>query len=56
MDIINTLIEFFGLYPDFVTFSDFTVWFFKVFLAFSILAIVIKSMFQATWKIERSLR
>lgn len=56
MDIINSLINFFGLNPDITTFTDFTVWFTKMILAFLIVAITIKALFKATWKIERGLR
>lgn len=56
MEIINMLIDFFGLYPDFITFPEFLVWFCKLLLAVAIVGITIKSMWQATWKIERSLR
>lgn len=56
MQIINSLIDFFGLAPDVVTFTDLLVWFCKMMLAVQIVSVAIKAMFTATWKIERSLR
>lgn len=56
MEIINSLIDFFGLAPNIVTFTDLIIWFCKVLLAVQIMAVIIKSLFTATWKIERSLR
>ena len=56
MEIINNLIDFFGLAPNIVTFTDFCIWFVKMLLAFLIVSVAIRTMFTATWKIERSLR
>lgn len=56
MEIINSLIDFFGLAPDIVTFVDFVIWFVKVLLGTSLVILVMKFMFKATYKIERSLR
>ena len=56
MEIINSLIDFFGLAPDIVTFVDFIIWFVKMLLAIVIVGVCIKSLFKATWKIERSLK
>lgn len=50
------LLDFFGIVPDFLTFSEFMVWFIKVLMSTFIVSITIKAMWQATWKIERSLR
>ena len=56
MDLMNSLVDFFGLQPDFVTFADFLVWFVKMFLGFILTALVTKFLFSASWKIERGLR
>lgn len=56
MEIINSLIDFFEIYPDVYTFSDFIVWFSKMCLAVVIVSVCIKALFKTTWKIERSLR
>lgn len=57
MEIINSLIDVFGIAPtDIVTFTDFIIWFSKMFLGVQIISITIKAMFKATWKIERSMR
>lgn len=56
MEVINSLIDFFGLAPDIVTFTDFALWFSKVLLAVVIVSTVIKAFFTATWKTERMLR
>lgn len=56
MDLMNSLIEFFGLHPEIVTFTDFIIWFIKMFLGFTLTALVTKFLFSASWKIERGLR
>lgn len=56
MEIIESIIGFFGLNPEIVTFTDFMLWFSKFIMAFLIVALCLKFMFQASWKIERSLR
>lgn len=56
MEIINSLIDFFGLAPEILTFTDFCIWFVKMLLAFMIIGTVLNALFTATWKIERSLR
>ena len=56
MEIINSLIDFFGLAPDIVTFTDFIIWFTKMSLAVVIVSVCIKAMFKTTWKMERLTR
>lgn len=56
MDIMDSLIEFFGLQPDIVVFTDLIIWFVKIFVGFTLVALVTKFLFTASWKIERSLR
>lgn len=56
MEIIQSLIEFFGLTPEFETFPEFIQWFVTMLLAVTIVVLTVKALFTATWKIERSLR
>ena len=56
MQVIEILIDFFGLNSEIVTFVDFAMWFSKLLLAVTVMAIIFKACFSATWKIERSLR
>lgn len=56
MDLMNSIIDFFGLQPDIVTFTDFVIWFVKMFMGFTLTALVTKFLFSASWKIERGLR
>ena len=56
MEIINSLIDFFGLNPNIVTFADFIVWFSKMSLAVVIVGVCIKALFKTTWKVERMMR
>lgn len=56
MEIIEMLIDFFGLAPKIVTFTDFAIWFSKVMLAVVIMSVTVKALFTATWKTERMLR
>lgn len=56
MEIMNSIIDFFGLTPEIVTFTDLIVWFVKMFFGFALTALVTKFLFTASWKIERGLR
>lgn len=56
MELIENLIVWFGLNADFTNFAEFIPWFCKLLLAVFIVAFVIKCMFDATWKIQKSLR
>lgn len=56
MDIMNSIVDFFGLQPDIVTFVDFIVWFIKMTMGVTLVALVTKFLFTASWKIERGLR
>ncbi len=56
MEIMNSIADFFGLHPEITTFTDFITWFVMLLFAFLIVALCLKFMFQASWKIERSLR
>jgi len=56
MELIDILIEWFGLYAEFETFAEFFPWFCKLLLAVFMICFVIKTMFDATWRIQRSLK
>lgn len=57
MEIVNSLIEVFGLSPDnIVTFADLLIWFCKVILGVEVILVTIKAMFTASWKLERWMR
>ena len=53
MEVINSLIDFFGLAPDIVTFTDLLVWFCKMILGVVIVSVCIKGYFKMVWKVER---
>jgi len=53
MEVINSLIDFFGLAPDIVTFTDLIVWFCKMILGVVIVTTCIKGYFKMVWKVER---
>lgn len=56
MEIIDMLIDWFGLHAEFTTFADFLPWFCKLLLAVFLISFVTKCMFDATWKIQKSLK
>lgn len=57
MEIVNSLIDVFGLSPDsIVTFADLLIWFCKMVLGVECVLVAIKSMFAASWKLERMMR
>jgi len=56
MELFNNIIESFGLNPEIHTFTDLIVWLVGVIVIFLIITLLFKFMFQATWKIERSMR
>jgi len=56
MELINMLIDWFGLNAEFTNFAEFLPWFCKLLLAVFMVCFVIKTMFEATWKIQRSLK
>ena len=56
MEIINSLIDFFGLNPDITTFTELCIWFCKLLLSVVVLCTTIKALFKATWKTEKMMR
>lgn len=56
MELIEMLIDWFGLNAEFTNFAEFLPWFCKLLLAVFMVCFVIKTMFEATWKIQKSLR
>lgn len=56
MDLVTILIEWFALDVEFVNFAEFIPWFCKLLLAVYLVSFTLKCMFDATWKIHKSLK
>ena len=56
MEIMNSIVEFFGLSAEITTFTDLLHWFVLVMCAVIIVTTVLKLFFKATYKIDRGLR
>ena len=56
MEIMNSIVAFFGLSAEITTFTDLLQWFVLVLCAVIIVTTILKLFFKATYKIDRGLR